>query len=424
MRTALSIVLLGLCSCVVLAADAPGAATIFKEDGVLVLTQVAGQPLEITLKDYDHDRLLSDDQFKDPDALAVQEALGKPGMPLDPGLYHIKLSAPPSEAQGQLNVTIVRVELNPKARKRSILLYVSEPLRAHGSLTVGSMKYWSRQDLGGPQEKHSAPQTIPFDINVYKAQPARWLISVAPHVGGLLGGGSGAPSVDLSVRSGARFTQHGGEGFSMQDFSLTGDIPLTRPSDVPAGTSADASPSVADYIEAAYNIRSWHAHSQSVDVKRLVARTTGRLRGLEVAGQYQPWASFGDDGRTFSALGVEAGWRARDNQEWHDATTPAPARGHALARALAVAEWAPQIGPVNRNLSEGMRFFVRGRGWADYAKDDSGSNGVRCRGFFDTELFWNISTEQRLFFRYEAGCLPPDLSKHVQRFSVGIGKAF
>jgi len=111
-------------------------------------------------------------------------------------------------------------------------------------------------------------------------------------------------------------------------------------------------------------------------------------------------------------------------QEWINLTQPAPFRGNLVARLGTVIEWAPQLGPINRDLGSGLRFFVRGRGWADYARDDSGMNGVRLRGFLDSELFYNIDSQHRVFARYELGSLPPDLTRSVSTIMVGVGASF
>jgi hypothetical protein len=95
-----------------------------------------------------------------------------------------------------------------------------------------------------------------------------------------------------------------------------------------------------------------------------------------------------------------------------------------VARLGLVAEWAPRVAGVNKDLGQGLRFFVRGRGWADYFRNDSGSYGWRLKPFVDSELFWNFQKDYRVFVRAEYGSLPPDLSQDVKRVYAGVGAAF
>lgn len=209
-----------------------------------------------------------------------------------------------------------------------------------------------------------------------------------------------------------------------QWFSLEGSVPITTPSDVQAvpGASADASRIVADYLQASFTDRTYDS-ANNFRAWGMTIRTSGRGNGLEAVARFQPWATLATNGRSFFGAEVETGYRD-GRSEWATLTQLAPFRGNVVARFGTVIEWAPQLGPINSDLGSGLRFFVRGRGWADYAKDDSGQDGVRLRGFVDTEFFYDISKDYRVFLRYELGALPPDLTRNVSTVMLGIGKAF
>ncbi|MEX2242630.1 MAG: hypothetical protein WD716_02160 [Fimbriimonadaceae bacterium] len=155
----------------------------------------------------------------------------------------------------------------------------------------------------------------------------------------------------------------------------------------------------------------------------LKARSTAEFAGYEAVVFAHPWEKWADGNRAFFAAEVEVGARGGDT-EWSSLTTLAPDRGSLVGRIGLLAEWAPQIGDINRDLGTGFRFFVRGRAWTDYMKDSDGSGSARFRPFLDSELLVNISKESRVFLRWESGYLPPDLGKYINRVSLGIGKAF
>jgi hypothetical protein len=205
--------------------------------------------------------------------------------------------------------------------------------------------------------------------------------------------------------------------------SLEGSVPITTPFDVQGvpGANDDASRLVVGFVQGSFMQRAYH-RAGYFTAYGLTVRTSGRFNGLEAVARYQ-LAAFPSNDRSFFAAEGEAGYRD-GRSEWINLTQRAPFRGNLVARLGAVVEWAPQLGPINRDLGSGLRFFVRGRGWADYAKDDSGHDGVRFRGFLDSEFFYNISTEYRVFLRYELGSLPPDLTRSVSTVMVGIGASF
>lgn len=204
-------------------------------------------------------------------------------------------------------------------------------------------------------------------------------------------------------------------------------LPLTKPGDVKdvAGANRDASKAIADAVQ--LGVKSVkYTRRGGLNELGVRARATATLKGAEVVGYYSPLAQLSKDNRLFGALELEAGWREGD-AEWTNLTTRAPDVGNLVARLGTVMEWAPTLGGINRNLNpkqDGLKFFLRHRFWLDTYQNSSSDTGLRGRGYFDTELFYNFSNESRIYFRYEDGSLPPDLSNHVNRWSVGVGKAF
>lgn len=213
--------------------------------------------------------------------------------------------------------------------------------------------------------------------------------------------------------SGLRAVRHG--------FNLEGTIPLIAPLDTRrAGSPDDASGQVSDYAQFSWMRQEFTAHNlQSYGV---VVRSSGRLNGIEVAARGRPYAQFFNGGRGFFGIEGELGFR--DSYEWINVTTRAADTGNFLGRVGATIEWAPALGPINRDLGTGLRFFVRARGWVDTAKNGAGRVGTRFRGFLDTELFYNFSNTSRVFLRYERGMLPPDLSRDTDSLFFGIGSSF
>jgi hypothetical protein len=207
-------------------------------------------------------------------------------------------------------------------------------------------------------------------------------------------------------------------------FSLEGTVSLVRPSDVQGvpGANEDASRIVAGYVQASFTQRTY-GQANTFSAYGFTFRTSGRFNGFEAVARYQPVAVLFNQGRNFAAAEIEAGYRD-GRSEWMNLTQRAPDRGNLVARLGAVFEWAPQLGRINSDLGAGLRFFVRGRGWADYARNDTGAGEVRFRGFLDTELFYNVSHRYRAFARYELGSLPPDLTRSVSTVMVGIGGSF
>ncbi|HWM94254.1 MAG TPA: hypothetical protein VN493_26095 [Thermoanaerobaculia bacterium] len=205
--------------------------------------------------------------------------------------------------------------------------------------------------------------------------------------------------------------------------TLEGSAPLGTPQDVEEEPDADpdASEDVADFFKLSL-LRTGFGGKGLLKSYGLVARSTAQFEGLEAVATYQLARLFNDN-RMFGAAEIEAGYR-RGDAEWTSLTQPAPDRGDTVARVGAVLEWGPRLGPINRDLGAGLRFFVRGRGWADWADDETGEGDVRFRGFLDSELFYNVSDEFRVFLRYENGYLPPDLSQRHSSTFVGVGTAF
>jgi len=211
---------------------------------------------------------------------------------------------------------------------------------------------------------------------------------------------------------------------TVSTLSVSAKVPIGKPRDVRgvAGAQRDASEDVVDAVEIAYN-RIGYRRGGSLSRMGLKARATGSLKGLEVVGYYAPLTGWYNQSRGFYALEVEAGYRKGD-AEFENLLTRAADSGSLVARLGTVVEWAPRIGGVNKNLSKGLRFFVRGRGWLDTYKDAGGSYDVRFKPFLDSELFFNFSEENRIFLRGEYGALPPDLTLRSSRLYVGVGRIF
>ena len=216
-----------------------------------------------------------------------------------------------------------------------------------------------------------------------------------------------------------------GESSKPRSFSvsLEGAAPVGTPKDVEdtPGAETEASEEVADYFKFSA-LRSTYSKRGTLQSYGLLARTTAELKGLEAVGTWQIARLLGNN-RVFAGGQLEAGYR-RGDAEWESLTQAAPDRGDVVARLGSVLELGPRIGPINRDLGTGLRFFIRGRGWADWAKDEEGDGEVRFRGFLDSELFYNVSEEFRVFLRYEEGYLPPDLSQRHSEAFVGVGSAF
>ncbi len=206
--------------------------------------------------------------------------------------------------------------------------------------------------------------------------------------------------------------------------SIAGSIPLGRPEDVEGvpGAFDDASAEIPDFVTLSLSQLTYRTGGgiQSYGIR---ARVTGSLRGFEAVGYYQPLFSFFANNRASYGAEFELGWR-EGNAEFTNLTTRSPDRGNLVARTGAFVEWAPELGPINRDLTRGLRFFVRGRGWLDTYDDDAGSQDWRFRSFVDSELFWNFEEGSRIFLRHETGYLPPDFGSRVNRTFIGTGIAF
>lgn len=220
-------------------------------------------------------------------------------------------------------------------------------------------------------------------------------------------------------------------GNDAEEFTLdaSGKIPLGRPRDVrdTPGASKDASRDVADVLNLSLN-HIQYSRGGKLDRKGLRVRATGSLRGAEVTGYWSPVFGWFDSSHGFYGAEVEAGWRKGD-AEFTTLVTRKPDIGHTVARVGAVAEWAPRMcldegKCINSNLSQGLRFFVRGRLWVDSYKEQGAGTRWRARPFIDSELFYNFTKDDRVFLRAESGYLPPDLSTRSKRIYVGVGKAF
>lgn len=238
-----------------------------------------------------------------------------------------------------------------------------------------------------------------------------------------MGIGGGGPTLDVSG-SGVLGTLTSKERSEVTTLSLAAKVPLGTPTDVKDvdGAEKDASGKVPDMLSLELNST---GYSDIWGLRRtgLRARATGSAKGLEITAYYAPLTLWLDGSHAFIGAEAETGWRKGD-AEFKDLTTKAPDRGNFVARLGAVAEWAPEFLGVNRDLSRGLRFFMRGRGWLDVYDNDYGKRSVRFAPFVDSEIFYNFQTDTRLFLRGEYGSLPPDLTRRSGRVYLGVGQAF
>ncbi len=292
----------------------------------------------------------------------------------------------------------------PTVRTSTVILIGQGSARARGHILVTPLEGW---DIRIEKEKetvrfsaHRLDELPPFRGNVRPAY------------------GDGGFTLDVTASGVLRQRANG-----IETLSLGGKIPLGKPDDVEGtpGAARDASREVADVLSLSWNRITYSGGG----LKRMGirARATGCLEGFEGVWYWQPVMGWFDEMHGFYGTELEAGYREGD-AEWANLTTRAPGRGNIVARLGTVVEWAPVIGGVNRDLSRGLRLFVRGRGWADVYDDDNGDRSVRFRQFLDAELFFNFSSQYRVFLRWEDGYLPPDLTGRSDRVYVGVGGAF
>ena len=151
-------------------------------------------------------------------------------------------------------------------------------------------------------------------------------------------------------------------------------------------------------------------------------RLDKKFKGWEAVGYFAPIIVVAPDNRSLFAMEVEAG--ARNLTEFKNATTIAGVQENAFARVSGMVEFMPQLGQINSNIGTGTQFYLRGRGWLDSVMLASDKTGARFRGFLDAELSQTFGGKYRAFLRFEAGSLPPDLSKATKRVFIGVGSKF
>jgi len=329
-------------------------------------------------------------------------------------------------------VTVKRCNPSPDGGRRSL---VSEALRVRSAEVVqGGLSVELIVDPVGFAEGTVTVHDIEFkheDDTEYRVHRKTCSWSVAELYG--LPAVDGDARLDIDPANGnlnASFCfsfagqAAGSNGSTCRDsWHVEGTIPLGVPADVGAvaGADRDSSGQVPDMLSGSWSRVCYDG--KKLTIWGITARTTGSLEGVEVAARWAPFVRFSSDGRTFCAAEIAGGWRTGD-AEWRDVGVPAPDAGNLLVRPAVVAEWAPQMGPINLDLGTGARFFVRGRCWGDLFKNVGGDTDFRGRPFFDGELFYNVSASRRIFLRGEYGYLPPDLSQEVSRVFVGMGEAF
>ena len=353
----------------------------------------------------------------------LEKQLRTPGRALDPERYSIQLQDSISDSYGPHGVVVDSIRLADDLDDRTVWIILSVPLRGKGRIDVRPITYWELTNEQWAKRASSAQEgadALSLGYKELENQRFRWQYSLGPEVGTL--SGDSAPLLDLNVRSDARLRPTE-SGFFVEDFALTGKVPIGHPQGVAATGNVDSSGEFADFVEMSYTRRSWRRESGNVSSIGAVARATGRLRGAELVVHYRPFSQLLADNRAFAALAFEGGLKEGD-AEFLDEDTAAPDRGSAVLRGALLLEYAPQLGPVNRSLASGVRFFVRGRLWTDRFDDENGDAAWRSPRFVDAELFWNFRPQTRLYVRCEAGSLPPDLSQHVRRVSIGTGSAF
>jgi hypothetical protein len=350
--------------------------------------------------------------FKQPLPPSLEDAAKRPSN------YSVTENAPnpngnTTGATTPRNIRIRRLELD--SGKTLVTLFLLGPMVPEGKATVADVTVGSDSIRGGTFDWIVATPypSLPFSYDINPSfQGSAAVLSF---------------NVTKSTAFRWKFNQENVPVSVTRDFiSIEGVVPVTTPGDVEdAGGDAhdEATGDVANYVEATYKHRGFSG--RRITSLGVVARANGRLKNPEVVGQWQPFAGFlgTDFGRMFAGAELEAGWRD-GTEEWVNLSENAPDRGNVVARLGGVLEYAPQFGKVNQDMGSGLRFFVRGRGWADYAKDDESDNGVRFRGFLDSEFFYNINARFRVYARYELGYLPPDLSRRRNGFGIGVGASF
>src|SRR3569833_116796 len=131
--------------------------------------------------------------------------------------------------------------------------------------------------------------------------------------------------------------------------SVEGSVPVTDPRDIhdTNGSNADASGDVGGFVQMSL-ARRWY-DGKNIHGIGLVSRTSSRINGNETVINVQPFAALATDGRTFAGLEGEGGYRD-GHSEWKGLTEKGPDAGNVVGRLGGVLEWAPQLGPINRDL--------------------------------------------------------------------------
>lgn len=206
-----------------------------------------------------------------------------------------------------------------------------------------------------------------------------------------------------------------------ESFSFSGNVPIRVPDDIKGlGLPTEATQRTSDFLNLSYERRVYDGrHYKALSV---IARTTSRGKGFEGVLNFVPITGINMKDGVFYGVDLEAGYRNGD-AEWEN-LKKAPDSGNTVARLGAVVEFMPRFGGINADRSDGLRFFVRGRGWLDGYRETAGRFGGRFRYFVDAELFYTFSSKYRVFLRGEEGYMPPDLSNRVRRVFVGVGAAF
>lgn len=281
--------------------------------------------------------------------------------------------------------------------------------RSRGEVHIAPMAEWKLQSTATAGNQAVARYVSGADFSLPKFQGKANL-------------GYGEAGLSLDFNGSGLLQKPIGQGRNhITTLSVSGQIPLIKPFDT-SSTAVDASRKVENTLELTLNDIGYR-HGGSLEKFGLKVRSTTAFKGIEAVTYYAPFTEWFNQSRGFATAELELGYRT-GNAEFTSLTTRAPDVGNFVGRLGIDLEWAPAFIGINKNLGQGLRFFVRGRGWLDTFNESNGTTTVRFRPFFDSEIFYNFNSNSRVFLRGESGYLPPDLSLQKTRVYFGVGQAF